>query len=113
VFTLTKEVGDQSNRDEGTEHDVRLVVPSKDTAEALDAPNQSLDLIALLVKVDVVLPRIKPVRLRWYDRLKPELAFDSTDPILGIYPQWGCVPDGVPALEVRPKRENAVGTICG
>ena len=58
VFTLPKHVGDEGDGDDGAEHEVGLVVARDDLAEAFDAPEEAFDLVAALVQLGVVLPRV-------------------------------------------------------
>ena len=58
MFTLSEHVGDEGDGDEGAEHQVGLVVAGEHASEAFDAPEQALDLVAALVQLGVVLPRV-------------------------------------------------------
>jgi len=53
---------------EGHEHHVEFLESGEDAPKALEPAKQTLDLVASLVHLAVVLPRGDPIRLRWHDR---------------------------------------------
>jgi len=59
--------------DEADEHDVELLKATEDSAKALESPKQSLDLVAPLVHLPVVLPGLNPVGLGRHYRHKPQV----------------------------------------
>src|SRR5205807_9844350 len=56
LLTQSQPVGDQREADESDEHDVEFFEAREDAAEALQAPEQTLYLVAPLVHLTVVLP---------------------------------------------------------
>jgi hypothetical protein len=68
VFTLTQCFDDEGEGEEAEEEDIEFLESGEDSAEALQSSKQPLDLIALLVKRTIVLPRLDAVGLGWNDR---------------------------------------------
>jgi hypothetical protein len=56
---------DERKAEKRQEHDVEFFKTRKDAAEAFEAPEQPLDLVALLVQGTIIFPRMQPVGLRW------------------------------------------------
>ena len=63
MFTLTKCFDDKGEGQEAEEEDIEFLESGEDSAEALQPSKQPLDLIALLVKRTIVLPRLYAVGL--------------------------------------------------
>src|ERR1700733_10325014 len=55
---------DKRKAEKRQEHDVQFFKTRKDAAEAFKTPEQSLNLVALLVKSTIIFPRMQPVGLR-------------------------------------------------
>lgn len=71
MFTLTQCFDDEGEGEEAEEEDIEFLESGEDSAEALQPSEPPLDLIALLVKRTVVLPRLDAVGLGRNDRDQP------------------------------------------
>ena len=68
LLTQPKSIDDECKGDDADEHHIELVIVGEYPAKALEAAKQSLDLVAPLVELLVVLPRLKALLAQWYDR---------------------------------------------
>lgn len=61
MFTLSESFDDESEVEEADEEHIKFLEARKDPAKALEAPEQPLDLVALLLECAVVLPRFDAI----------------------------------------------------
>ena len=61
MFTLTKRFNDESEVEEAQEEHVELLKSGEDSAEALEATEEPLDLVALFVEGTVVVPGLDTI----------------------------------------------------
>src|ERR1017187_6714629 len=113
MFTLTQCFDDEGEGEEAEEEDIEFLESGEDSAEALQPSEQPLDLIALLVKRTVVLPRLDAVGLGRNDgdhaeaehKLSGFVAFIGPIPsALAGPPAWGRAQSAERVLRARRER---------
>ena len=67
VLTLRERIECENEVDEANEHHIQLLESGENPAIALQSAEQTLDLVAALVHLPVVLPRVRPGLERWHD----------------------------------------------
>jgi len=75
VLTLAKSIDDESEVNEGEEHDVEFLEAGEDAAEAFEAPEEALDFIAFSVQSAVVFPGFDPSRFGRDDRNHAQVKY--------------------------------------
>ena len=73
MLTLSQRLDDEREDDEAEEHDVELLEAGEDAPEALEAPEEPLDLVAPLVHLPVVLPGVDSVALGRHHGVEAEV----------------------------------------